>query len=1096
MATDVHAASPEQLLEHADWLRALARALVRDSHDADDLAQETYAAALANPPTAGRPVRPWLAGVMRNLARFRARGAGRRQRREQTAQKLDQPAATPAELVERVQTQKLMADLVLRLDEPFRSTILLRYYEGYSAAQIARELDIPAGTVRWRLKRGLDQMRGELDRAHAGERKAWLAAVAPLVTNKHLTTGVIAVKTSTKVAAGIAVIVGLLLTGYFAGVFGNKKSGSESAAKAKHKPAGKFTTQKRPGLRFNATPNGVSVTLAVVDRPGGLRLEGQVIDDQDHGVGGATVAIDTNPVRQTMTESDGSFFFDKLSVRGYRLEARAGKLHAAGSVRLSKASDPVILRARAGSKLTVQVTSARNGEPVAGASVELRSTLMWEGTTGKDGRVELLGIGPGWRRLQVSANGYAPEMRMITNATARAGQSVDIRLQPGTPIAGKVVDAAGNPVAGARVWSTYASEPFPTVDPRIDAVVSDARGNWTMPGLLPGTYYFTASHAAHALTSSPPTYVSGGDGRTVTLRMRDGGSISGVVTGDDGPVAGAEVRAVAKGALAWRRRSHTVTDADGKFQLGGLPLRTVEVVALHDKGSSKIVDVDLAATPSASGLTLSLSNKASITGVVVDSSGDPLAEAFVAVQPEFKGALGERRAWQVRRSPVTRTDRKGRFGFAGLPAGKYRVRAARPDAPPGTLWLHKGVETEPGGKSIRVQVAGECKYTGRVKIADGSVPSSFTVRLDEAAAIPVASKDGAFTIAGPSGDHMLMVSGPSFIRKGVKATGKEGQTVDLGTIEVQRGRSVSGVVVDANGKPVAHAEVAAGRLLTGGGRELNIRSEGVGVQTTTTGDDGKFRISGFDVRPFTVVAGHELKGRSTSVYIPRGPKDATLTLKLEPVGSLAGRATLDGKPLAQTVIIASARTAPQSNFFVVTGEDGSFALDRLTPGKYIVQAMLGGGSTKPKDVHMRVATVKAGERGHVDVDVKTGPIRVTIMAKTDAGGPVPFAAVVLGMGKFDGVVNSEKLRKDYPMTGDRGAIFMRMSMGGRPATIDSVAPGIYSACVIPITNPALLRSPTGVQGAPAKCSSKALTADKTTVTYTVTVPAAWTKPPK
>lgn len=1096
MATEVQAASPEQLLEHADWLRALARALVRDGSDADDLAQETYAAALANPPTADRPVRPWLAGVMRNLARFRARGAARRQRREEQSQPVAPSVASPAELVERVQTQRLMADLVLALDEPFRSTILLRYYEGYSAAQIARELGVPAGTVRWRLKRGLDQLRVQLDRAHGGERKQWLAAVAPLTTKHPFTTGVIAVKTSTKLAAGIAVIVGLLVVGYFAGLFGSGDKKDKSAAtRGKAKTAGKFTTQKVPSLRFRAGPDGVSVTLAAIDRPGGLRLEGQVMDDQERGVGGATVAIDTNPVRQTVTESDGSFYFDKLSARSYDLEARAGKLHASGSVRLSKSSDPVILRARPGASLTVKVASAGDGKPVAGAAVVLRSTLMWQGTTGDDGRIEFSGIGPGWRRLQVSAAGFAPVTRMITEATERAGRTIDVRLQPGTPITGKVMDSAGKPVAGARIWSTFASEPFPTVDPRIDAVVSDARGNWRMPGLVAGTYYFTATHADHALTSSPPTYVSGTAGQTVELRMKDGGLVSGVVTGNGGPVAGAEVRVVAKGALAWRHRSHTVTDADGKFRLGGLPLRAVEVVALHASGSSDIAELDLAATPRATDVKLALAHSSGISGIVVDSSGDPVAEALVAVRPEFSGALGERRAWQVRGAPVTRTDRKGTFRFTGLPDGDYLVRAARPDAPPGALWLHKGVKAKPGKKSIRVEVEGESKYTGRVKIADGSVPSSFTVRLGRAAAVPIASKDGSFTIAGPSGEQMLMISGPSFIRKGVKATGKEGDTVDLGVIEVQRGRSVSGKVVDAEGNPVANAEVAAGRLLSGGGRELNIRSEGIAVQTTTTGDDGSFRISGFDVRPFTVVAGHPVKGRSTSVHIPRGPGDVKLTMKLEQVGSLAGRATLDGKPLAQTVIIASPSGATLSNFFVITGEDGSFALDRLTPGKYNVQAMLGGGANKPKDVHIRVATVKAGERGHVDMDLKTGPIEVTVVAKTDAGGPVPFAMVGFALGKLDGQINLETMRNKYPR-GDVGAFYLRMSMGGRPATIASLPAGVYSACVIPISNPAMLRDPAGTQKAPAKCVSKTLTVAQPKVTYTVTVPAAWTRPAK
>ncbi len=1104
MASNTQSASPEQLLEHADWLRMLARALVREPGDADDLAQETYEAALANPPQADRPVRPWLAGVMRNLARFRARTSARRQRREQAAERLEQRVASPEELVARVETQKLVADLVVGLDEPFRSTILLRYYEGYSAAEIARRLDIPAGTVRWRLKRGLDELRIQLDDSFSGGRQRWLAALAPIgaVSPKDLaggtiapiTQGLIVMKASTKALAAVAVIVGLVATGYFAGLFGKSKAGDKTAATTaskKQKPPSKFTTQSKPALRFSASPNGVSVTLAGAAPDGTLRLEGQVIDDAERPVAGAIVAIGTNPARQTATESDGSFVFAKLSARTYELEARAGGLHAYGSARLTANSDPVILRARPGGKISVLVRTAGDNKPVAGAAVELRSTLMWQAHTNAQGKVEFDGIGPGWRRLQVSANGYAVATRMITSASRRAAQTVTVVLESGTAVGGKVVDSAGKPVAGARVWATFASEPFPTIDPRIDAVTSDAKGIWRMPALVAGTYHFIAAHPDHAQTSSAPTYVGGDESMNIELKLRAGGVVSGKVMSKAGPVAGAEVRVVAKGALAWRFRSQTVSAADGSFRLGGLPLRAVDVVAVHDSGSSDIASVDLAANAKGE-VTLQLSIADAIAGLVVDAQGDAVAEALVAIQPVFSGALGERRAWSVRRHPRVRTGKDGRFRFAGLPKGSYKLRAARPDALPNALWLHAGVKASPGGDDVRLEVPGETSYTGRVQFDDGSSPLSFTVQLGRTAPTPFASKDGSFSIAAPAGPMMLSIAGPSFITHRAKLSAAAGEPKDLGTITVKRGRAVKGTVVDADGSPVANAEVAAGRLLTGGGRELNIRSEGIGVHTTKTDDKGAFLISGFDERPFTVVAGLAGKGRSTSLHVPRGKGDVTVKMKLEPTGALSGVASLDGKPLPQTAIIASPRGATLSNFFVITGEDGSFALDMLTPGRYIVQAMLGGGANKPKDMHIFSATVKAGERTKVDMAIKTGSIEVTVNAKTDTGKPVPFAMVGLAMGKLDGTPNLEVARNNYPK-GERGAFFLRMSMGGRPAVISSIPPGVYSACVIPIADPAMLRSPAGTNKAPAKCVSKTLGADPAKATYNVTVPEKWTK---
>ncbi|MGN7832078.1 RNA polymerase sigma factor [Pseudoxanthomonas sp. 22568] len=65
-------------LETYRELRSQARRLARSAADAEDLVQDTLAAALA----AGRADAPWLAGTMRNLAAMQARTAVRRRRRE------------------------------------------------------------------------------------------------------------------------------------------------------------------------------------------------------------------------------------------------------------------------------------------------------------------------------------------------------------------------------------------------------------------------------------------------------------------------------------------------------------------------------------------------------------------------------------------------------------------------------------------------------------------------------------------------------------------------------------------------------------------------------------------------------------------------------------------------------------------------------------------------------------------------------------------------------------------------------------------------------------------------------------------------------
>ena len=175
---------PDDLQANAAWVRRLADYLVREGGEADDLAQETLVAALHSPRPMQMPLTTWLGGILRNVARARARSDRRRRALEHTAH--DELAVSagsaplgPDDLLERMELHQLLGRMVLELDEPYRNTVLLRYYEGLSAADIAARTGVPAGTVRWRLKQGLDGIRRKLDDRWS-RREDWIAVVAPL----------------------------------------------------------------------------------------------------------------------------------------------------------------------------------------------------------------------------------------------------------------------------------------------------------------------------------------------------------------------------------------------------------------------------------------------------------------------------------------------------------------------------------------------------------------------------------------------------------------------------------------------------------------------------------------------------------------------------------------------------------------------------------------------------------------------------------------------------------------------------------------------------------------------------------------------------
>ena len=82
MATGASQFSMEQLLEHEDFVRELARHLIHDPHRTDDLAQQTFLAAMQRPPGHARGIRTWLRRVLANFARQELRSDARRGRRE------------------------------------------------------------------------------------------------------------------------------------------------------------------------------------------------------------------------------------------------------------------------------------------------------------------------------------------------------------------------------------------------------------------------------------------------------------------------------------------------------------------------------------------------------------------------------------------------------------------------------------------------------------------------------------------------------------------------------------------------------------------------------------------------------------------------------------------------------------------------------------------------------------------------------------------------------------------------------------------------------------------------------------------------------
>lgn len=125
---------------------SLVRMLWRRTGDrdrAEDIAQETFARAVATPP---RNPRPWLFAVALNLVREDARKELRQGRRLQLLKNDLEPAPAPDETLERNDQAARVRAALAQLNERDREALLLKV-EGFNYDEIAETLGLAKGAI-------------------------------------------------------------------------------------------------------------------------------------------------------------------------------------------------------------------------------------------------------------------------------------------------------------------------------------------------------------------------------------------------------------------------------------------------------------------------------------------------------------------------------------------------------------------------------------------------------------------------------------------------------------------------------------------------------------------------------------------------------------------------------------------------------------------------------------------------------------------------------------------------------------------------------------------------------------------------------------
>jgi carboxypeptidase family protein/PDZ domain-containing protein len=506
-----------------------------------------------------------------------------------------------------------------------------------------------------------------------------------------------------------------------------------------------------------------------------------------------------------------------------------------GPVRLAEPA--TLAREASGCTFSGRVVSAVTGAGVAGAEL----------TFSRSGEANAIGAAADgafcfeppqsgrWTLATVTAPGYLPfapewgHSPVLLDAREEARvHGVVVTLAPEVQYAGRVVDPAGRPVAGAEVRVLATGTADGAAMPLARRFTSDAGG----------AFEFAAPDGSE-LEARHPSFGPGRArvdlaarlARRVTIALAPPGagpadalSIRGRVEDPDGqPAAGALV-------VAWSRRTdrdsaprQATVDASGAFVVEGLPPGPWRVVASRD-GLAPAVAQQVAA--GASDVALRLRAGGRLQGAVRAGDGTPVTPFTLRVRWR-----GDDRFLAPRM--LTVVDGAGRYDVGGLLPGPALVSASAPGRSPSPE-----VEVAipgPGAPpaTADLELAPPARVFGTVIDAATHAPlAGAAVEVEGAEGAPSAMRGKASVRAGPDGRFELAAA----------ATGA-GVTLSV-TAEGHHARVVPALPVSAGGEhgpvQVALTPLAPGEEpraeVAGLGAVLAPADEALRVVSVTAGD--------------------------------------------------------------------------------------------------------------------------------------------------------------------------------------------------------------------------------------------------------------------
>jgi protocatechuate 3,4-dioxygenase beta subunit len=546
--------------------------------------------------------------------------------------------------------------------------------------------------------------------------------------------------------------------------------------------------------------------------------------------------------------------------------------------------------------LVGRAVRADDGTPVAGAIVAVEASgesfpgmvgvggAMARAATDDDGRFRIEGLLPGRRQVSAAADGLRMSTMDVLVEAGEAGEPVELALAPAATVRGVVLDEKKQPVAGATV---SISEPNPMWTRMADSLsgISQDDGSFVIERVVAGEYEASVRPYERANRARQHTFevpANGLDG--LELVVTRGSTVSGVVTLGHRPLGGARVYLRGGG-------EQVQSESDGRFRIRGVEPgdHGIYAEAIQEGAFTNGPVVHVDAGKDVSGITLELDLAGTISGVVVDQRGAPVAGAYLSISLVDGRDVGE-----------ATTGDDGAFKIGALSGGgDYEVsimaskRSPQRYRPAGGGHSFPRVAVADGSSKVegvrfavqveRLQIAGKVVDDAGQPVPDVRMEAHLDgERNFGMSAIPsaVTDTDGAFVITDLLGGNYLVAA-----RAGNGAETDSGSAIAAGTRDVRlvltAPGEIEGTLAGFTGTPriVAYPY---------GSRRMRF--------TELTGEihGSTFRIRGVPAGRYGVVASiRGVRGDEELVEVkPRATAKTTLTYR--GVGSISG-VVVDGE---------------------------------------------------------------------------------------------------------------------------------------------------------------------------------------------------------